>query len=147
MIEYHNATPEEIEYVLTHLWERGKREAEKVGVFGDEQLRQWLKDFPPDILYTLVCDGVPLALTGSNQEGETHYTYFLATKEFRNNGLAITRFMNRFTKERVETLGIKRLELWSASDHSAADKWFNVLGFYAFEVDPPFRKYLYAPKK
>jgi hypothetical protein len=147
MITFHNSTPEEVDYVLDRLWDRGKREAEKFGVVGDAQIRQWLKDFPPSILYTLICDDVPLAITGSNQEGETHYTYFLATKQFKDNGLAITRFMNRFTKDRVETLGIKRLELWSASDHDAADRWFNILGFHFFENDPPFRKYLYSPEK
>lgn len=145
MITYRDATLEDIDYVIANLWERGKREGEKVGLT-IEEIRAWLLSFCHDCLYVLIYKDKPLAITGANSSEGVHYTTFLATKEFKNAGMAITLFMSRFTRNRFKNLNMKRLELWSASDHPEAAKWFNIIGFHLDKIDQPFYKYLYVPK-
>lgn len=146
MITFHDATEQEIDFVLANLWERGKREALMVGVDSVAELRKWLVDYPPDNLYTIVYQEKPIAIAGSSCANDTHFTTFLATKDFKKMGKPLTRFIKKFISERVNALEIKRLEIWSASDHPEAGKWFNVLRFYLNAIDPPFHKYLYVPK-
>lgn len=146
MIEKRDATPADVDYVTAHMWERGKREGKRIGFENEAHIQAHLKSHPPKYFYTLVADGNPMVVMGAESHDNVCYTWFIATKEFTRHGLAVTKFMNRFTKQWKEESGEDRLELWSASDHPMAEKWFNVLGFYRYGADDTFNKYLYNPE-
>ncbi len=134
--------PADIDFVIEHLWERGEAEAEKFGMTDKNEIGRYLHSLPREFAWTIWHGFSPLAvLIASRTDDGVYHTSFIATNEFPKAGLAATRILNRLFKQVMAAHPDKKFELWSASDHPSADKWFEVTGWKYSRPEGLFRVY------
>ena len=134
--------PADIDFVLAHLWERGEVEAKKFDMESRAEIGRYMHGLPREFAWTIWHGFSPLAvLIAAKSDDGKHYTTFIATDSFPKAGLAATRILNRLFKDGLAENPHVALELWSASDHPMADKWFKCIGFERVEDQGLFRVY------
>lgn len=147
MIEIRPMRYEDVDPVVDALWERGVRESVRFGVADRNELRdEMVAMLGTEYAWTMTVHDEPVVLMGMCEvQPGTLRTFFLATDAFLASGTAITRMLRRFITETMSGLKGKKLEVLSACDHPAAEKWFTRLGFIKKREVNGFRLFLYAP--
>ena len=138
--------PDDVYYVADNLWARGRKEAETYGIKDNALLVRRFLELSTEYGYTVWFEDKPVAVFGAylDPEDDKYYTWFLATEEFGNVGVSLTRFLRGFIRDRKAEKPTAVLELWSAVDHPKARKWFEVLGFEYLEPSGKFHLYRYT---
>lgn len=121
-----------IDMVTTALWQRGIVEAMVFGVRDYEDLhayaRQRLEDSQAHA--AVLDDGRAIAIFGAFPDGMPglYTTWFMATEEFSDHFLALTKRLRKLIDEDSGPEGITMLQTFSACVHPMAPKWFSLLG-------------------
>lgn len=150
MLETYLATmvPADIDFVLANLWERGEREAKKFNMQSKAEIGRYMHGLPREFAWTIWHGYSPLAvLIAAKSEDGKHYTTFIATDMFPKAGLTATCILNRLFRKELAANPDIALEVWSASDHPMADKWFKVIGLEPAGHNGAFKVYKGRIKK
>ena len=119
-------TAPDLEYVVEHLWERGRQELHQMHIQLSTAFNaawQWSR---PETFRSgiLLADDVPIVATGIAVDDTGAFTWFLATEAALDHMPEVTRMLRR---ELRAWGGPVRLR--SASVHPETHRWFRVLGF------------------
>lgn len=148
MIDVRPTTSADIRHVVYRMWRRGVEELRCHGHFDKEAIIRELCVRSAEYGYTFYHCGEPIAIVGANTVGANAYhTWFSATDKFHYIGKEATRFLKKLTADKTAERPEATLELWTTVNHPDADRWFKLLGFQPLEPQPPFSRYLYAPRK
>lgn len=130
MLHFNLATPDDIDAVVSGLWDRGAREASNYGFKTKDQIREYLKGMCDSHAYVLAIDNARIAAFGACAVRRNVYsTWFIATDRFSEAGAPITRFLRGFIREKLFEHPGAQIEMSSAVDHPDAERWFKILGF------------------
>ena len=147
MLVFSHVTPQDIDFIIGSLWQRGEEEAVLYGLKSREEMNRHLLGMSKKHGYCISVGTEPVAAFGANSHDDQRYTtWFIATERFTEHALGITKFLRGFIRERVAENPDAELELLSATGHPDAVRWFNALGFV--RKGPPngvFVTYRYAP--
>lgn len=123
-------TPERVDHVLAHLWERGRVELEDLGVPLSLARAECLEHAALGTGWAILSDGVPVVLTGLVRTGpRSAGTWFLATDDFERAFREVTALILERLPAECERLGFEEVEILSACRHPKADRWFKAMGF------------------
>ncbi len=141
MIEVRRAGRAEAEFVVDRAWERGLAEYDR----GRDEMRGNLTHYCefPDA-FAIVDGDTPLAFLGALEVAPDHFcTWFQATDEFVRKGVRATVVFRRFIAKWIAEHPGATLDICTATDHAAAPRWFNLIGFTKVEQNPTFTRYRY----
>jgi hypothetical protein len=120
------ATPAHVDYVIDHLWERGRDEAYAHGktIEGWRAMMQdWLKKSAMSHA-GVKPDGTPVIVGGIVADGEA-FTWFQCTEEFPRYAFKATEDLRAMTDD----FPGKPIYIYSACIHPQTARWFAILGF------------------
>lgn len=137
------ATPADIDFVIDHLWRRGEQEYAAWGV-GRGELFDRYREYGKEPHSYCIHDEEPIALMGGMQFSDGYYrTWFQATERFAEVGKEMTLLVRRFLRDRLAENPGAVVDLVTASRHSAAPRWFGLLGFMPFGMEEGSQVYRY----
>lgn len=123
-------TPERIDFVLNNLWERGRRELEDLGVTRTAARQEVMEHAVKGTGWCIEANGSPAVLVGLVVKGGGRAcTWFLATEEFDSHFLQLTSLIMERLPQECDRLGLREVEILSASRHPKAAVWFRAMGF------------------
>jgi hypothetical protein len=144
MLEVRRATPDDIDFVIGHLWRRGEQEYAEWGV-GRRELFDRYQQYGREAHSYCIRDEEPIALMGAMQFGEGYYrTWFQATERFADVGKEITVLVRKFMREQVADHPGAVVDLVTATQHPDAHRWFRLLGFRPHAMEDGSRVYRYT---
>ena len=148
-LNFAHITPEDLQFIIDKLWDRGVEEAVLYGLKTPEELYQHFIGVSRQHGYCLKVGDEPVAAFGvTPPKGKKYSTWFIATERFSEAGLGITKFLRGFVRERLAEHPEAELELVSAVGHPDATRWFNALGFTQQGApNGVFTRYLYTKGK
>jgi hypothetical protein len=138
MIEWGAATTEDLAFIATNMWLRGKREMMRFGYDGSpDEFADYVSQAAVEIYaFRDPSQEKPLAILGIIPTDTGYCTIFQAVEQFTDEGLEITKALRRFAKQWRKDNPQKEGAIYSASDHPDASRWFALLGF---DPAPPGR--------
>lgn len=146
MLKFATLTPDDVDFIINRLWQRGEEEAVLWGLKSKEEHRAHLLSMAKKHGYCLSGhDDEPIAAFGVCEppDGITYSTWFIATDRFTEVGLSITKFLRGFIREKLKGHPEAEIELISAVSHADAGRWFQILGFEYKDSERVFSRYVY----
>lgn len=131
MLTIRRAHPRDARFIAERMWERGAAELRKCGLDDRKAIQERLRLYSQTPLSFAMFDGdEPIAFFGALRMAPEYYrTWFQATDAFVSHGMASTKQLKKFLAAQVVNYPGAVLDLVTASEHPAADKWFRLLGF------------------
>lgn len=136
----------DIDYIVTNIWDRSEDEAAIFGVPDRNNLREYLcAKLGQRHAYTLKGD-YPVAVFGATDQGERIFTtWFVASHDFINYYLPITRALKKIIRQKVMSEQPKQLMTYSACLSGKAQRWFSLLGLHPDpnNNDQPIKRFIW----
>lgn len=145
MLEFMPVRPDDIDYIIHRLWERGREDASNHGFEDLDQVKVFLKTLGFDHGHVFRADGEPVVACGARlMRKDAYSTWFIATNRFIEFGKPITRYLRGFLQDQVRRHPGATLELISALNYPDAARWFKLLGFLPSQpAEGMFSRYEY----
>lgn len=139
MIEFIPLDMGNAEIVVKNIWDRGREEAMVFGIEDEGGLLDYIYSRRDDrYAYIVIADDKPIAAMGVFRvDAGIFRTWFIATDDFVNNFMAITRKIKYMMEHDGIEDGITGFETFSACTHKKTEKWFKVLGLIKDNDYPP----------
>lgn len=129
-LTFQTLTPTAASSVIHRLWERGIQEAMIFGIHSDKDMFDYcMRRMYDQHAYSAWLEDDPIAVFGAFPVGGGMYrTWFLATDEFEDCFMALTRRLRQLIEKESVEAGATAVEIFSACIHPKAARWFGLLG-------------------